>query len=64
MGMLGFPISTAPRDRVIDVHSIDEDIWLRVKWDDGADWFELIGEDVWVLPIELDGWRDVAGASS
>ena len=64
MVMLGFPISTAPRDRVIDVHAIDEDIWLRVKWDYGAGWFELVGEDTWVLPMELDAWREITGTIS
>ena len=52
--------STAPRDRVIDVRTVDEGLWFRVRWDPAGPWFEVIGEDTWVLPIEVDAWREAA----
>ncbi len=56
--MTNQPIATAPKDRIIDVRRIEDGAWVRVRWDAGAGWFEILAEDMWVLPIELDAWRE------
>ena len=45
-------------DRIIEVRTADEGIWLLVKWDQGLRWFEVVDKDTWVLPVELDAWRE------
>ena len=52
-----YAIDTAPLDRVIEVRLIEEQQWICARWDAGAQWFEVVGEDTWVLPMELDLWR-------
>ena len=57
--MAEYPIVTAPLDRVIEVRLLEEQEWVRVQWDGTSSWFKLVDEDMWVLPIELDAWREV-----
>lgn len=62
----------APRDRMIEVHVRNADIWLRVKWDpngvtdaDGLpnitgrwEGREQERASFWLGPQDIDGWRE------
>ncbi len=50
-------MTSPPRDRPIEVLTREEGLWIRVRW--SGERFQVEGEDAWVLPEEVDDWREV-----
>ncbi len=46
-----------PHDRPIEVLTREEGVWVRVRW--RGERYVVEGEDAWVLPEEVEDWREV-----
>jgi DNA-binding PadR family transcriptional regulator len=51
-------LPAAPHDRTILVLTSEEGTWERVRWRGNR--FKVEGEDSWILPEEVEEWREAS----